>query len=140
MKTDGEFYESVMKKSRKRAAGRFCSVMMTMLVVCILSAVFTFAPSRVNDVADGGINTVVTDALPSDETGNISPGDGSGLIITTTGKNNPYNNTDKNGVHVVRIMPGKLFIIFLPTLAVCAVISAAAFVRWKKINERGNKK
>ena len=140
MKTDGEFYESVMKKSRKRAAGRFYSVMMTMLVVCILSAVFTFAPSRVNDVADGGINTVVTDALPSDETGNISPGDGSGLIITTTGKNNPYNNTDKNGVHVVRSLPEKLFIIFLPTLAVCAVISAAAFARWKKINGRGNKK
>ena len=139
MKTDGEFYESVMKKSRKRAAGRFYSVMMIMLVVCILSAVFTFAPSKVKDVTDGGITTVVTDTLPSDGTGNTSPGDGSGLIITTTGKNNPYN-TDKNGVHVVRIMPGKFFVIFLPTLAVCAVISAAAFVRWKKINGRGNKK
>lgn len=138
MKTDGEFYESVMKKSRKRAAGRFYSVMMTMLVVCVLSAAFTFAPSRVKDVTDGGITTVVTDTLPSDETGNNSPGDGSGLIFTT-GKNNPYN-TDKNGTHVVRSLPEKLFIIFLPTLAVCAVISAAAFARWKKINGRGNKK
>ena len=140
MKTDGEFYESVMKKSRKRASERFCSVIMTVLVVCVLSAVFTFAPTRVNDVADGGINTVVTDALPSDETGNISPGDGSGLIITTTGKNNPYNNTDNNGTHVVWGLSEKFYVIFLPTLAVCAVISAAAFVRWKKINGRGNKK
>ena len=136
MKTDGEFYESVMKKSRKRASERFCSVIITMLVVCVLSAAFTFAPSRVSDVTDGGITTVVTDTLPSDKTGNNSPGDGSGLIITTTGKNNPYNNTDNNGTHVVRIMPGKFFVIFLPTLAVCAAIAAAALVRWRKINER----
>lgn len=54
MKTDGEFYESVMKKSRKRAAGRFYTVITAMLVVCTVSAAFTFLPARVNDAPTGG--------------------------------------------------------------------------------------
>lgn len=54
MKTDGEFYESVMKKSRKRAEGRFYTVITAMLVVCTGSAAFTFLPARVNDAPTGG--------------------------------------------------------------------------------------
>lgn len=156
MKTDGEFYESVMKKSRKRAAGRFYTVITAMLVVCTVSAAFTFLPARVNDAPTGGginapeINGTTSagdsesrppcaDSISPPEAvppGDAAPPEDVGKVPANAGNNNVYNSGAENGTVPVRVRQKRFLSLFLPTLAVCAAIASAAFVRWRKINER----
>ncbi len=156
MKTDVEFYESVMKKSRKRAAGRFYTVITAMLVVCTVSAAFTFLPARVNNAPTGGgitlpgINGTTSagdsesrppcaDSISPPEAvppGDPAPPEDVGKVPTNAGNNNVYNSGVEKGTVPVRVRQKRFLSLFLPTLAVCTAIAAAAFVRWKKINER----
>lgn len=156
MKTDVEFYESVMKKSRKRAAGRFYTVITAMLVVCTVSAAFTFLPARVNNVPTGGgitlpgINGTTSagdsvsgppcaDSISPPEAvppGDAAPPDDVGKVPANAGNNNVYKSGAENGTVPVRVRQKRFLSLFLPTLAVCTAIAAAAFVRWKRINER----
>ena len=156
MKTDVEFYESVMKKSRKRAAGRFYTVITAMLVVCTVSAAFTFLPARVNNVPTGGgitppgINGTTSagdsvsgppcaDSISPPEAvppGDAAPPEDVGKVPANAGNNNVYNSGAEKGTVPDRVRQKRFLFLFLPTLAVCTAIAAAAFVRWKRINER----
>ena len=81
----------------------------------------------------------VPTAFPAPEA--VPPGDAAlpddvGKVPANAGNINVYNSGAENGTVSVRVRQKRFLSLFLPTLAVCAAIAAAAFVRWRKINER----
>lgn len=142
MKTDGEFYESVMKKSRKRASGRFYTVVMLMLAVCTVTAVLTLVPARVSDGVTDDIGTAfITQPLSPDgtepviDTGTTDSADGNGKTY-----NEPTKNTAAYYLMRERSFGCRFLVIFLPVFAVCAAVVVTAYFRRKKIIERGREK